>query len=244
MIIAQLSDIHASPGNDNLARFERALNWLATIELDRLVMTGDLIDDNWFEGYHIMSSRLRGLGCPVSILPGNSDNRDSMRAGLRYGQWASTAPRGALNFVADSGTLRLIGLDSTLVGSSAGSIAEQLLWLDEVLSSAGSSGSILFMHHHVFRSGIPTMDEIMCSDSIRLADFLQNHPHKPLAIATGHVHRPMAGSLAGIPAYICGSICPANPLWFGSGVPPVLDPPTLMVHRFSGGSLVSHHVAV
>jgi len=51
MIIAQISDIHASPDNDNLSQLERALAWLDIIEPDALVVTGDLIDNDWFEGY-------------------------------------------------------------------------------------------------------------------------------------------------------------------------------------------------
>ena len=51
MIVAQLTDIHAAPGNDNLARFARALEWLEFIQPDALVVTGDLVDDDWFAGY-------------------------------------------------------------------------------------------------------------------------------------------------------------------------------------------------
>ncbi|CCK00685.1 3',5'-cyclic-nucleotide phosphodiesterase [Cronobacter malonaticus 507] len=50
--------------------------------------------------------------------------------------------------------------------------------------------------------------------------------------------------LAGIPAYICGSVCPANPLWLGGAhVPEVCDPPALMVHRLENGMLASHFIA-
>lgn len=78
-----------------------------------------------------------------------------------------------------------------------------------------------------------------------LGTLLHHHPAKPLAIATGHVHRPAAGMLAGIPAYICGSVCPANPLWLGGAhVPEVCDPPALMVHRVENGALASHFIAV
>lgn len=51
MIIAQVTDIHAAQDNDNLSRFERALAWLDLIEPDALVLTGDLIDDDWRDGY-------------------------------------------------------------------------------------------------------------------------------------------------------------------------------------------------
>lgn len=244
MIIAQLSDIHASPNNANLARFEHALAWLETVGPDILVLTGDLIDDGWHEGYSTIAHLLNRLTYPVLILPGNADDREAMKRTWN-GMWVSDAPAGALNVIMDTGELRLIGIDTTLVGNAAGSLRHQLNWLENALTTGNATDSVIFMHHHVFASGIPTMDEIMCGGSAELADMLTRLPHKPLAIATGHVHRPMAGSFAGIPAYICGSVCPANPLWFGGDkVPPVNDPAMLTIHRFRDGVLVSHTVSV
>jgi hypothetical protein len=55
----------------------------------------------------------------------------------------------------------------------------------------------------------------------------------------------MSAMLAGIPAHICGSICAANPLWFGStDIPAVNEPPMIMIHRLAADGLVSNHVAV
>ncbi|AEX52183.1 metallophosphoesterase [Rahnella aquatilis] len=177
MIIAQVSDIHAAENNDNLARFERALSWIDFIAPDALVLTGDLIDDNW--------------------IPGNP----------------------------------------------SGTVGAHLPWLAENLTSDGPADSIVFMHHPVIRSGIPPLDQIMCGDVAKLAEFLSEHPRKPIAISAGHVHRSVVGQLAGIPAYICGSICPENPLWFGTEiVPPVNDSPSFMIHRYTESQLVSHPV--
>lgn len=64
MLIAQVSDIHASLDNDNLSRFDRALEWLEHQSLDILVLTGDLIDDGWSEGYHLISERFGSENVP------------------------------------------------------------------------------------------------------------------------------------------------------------------------------------
>jgi Icc protein len=245
MIIAQLSDIHAAPGNDNLARFDRALAWLDQIDLNALVISGDLIDDNGLEGYEQIARRLTSRPWPTWVLPGNSDDKDQMRrqSGERF--VAANASTSACHFVAHTGSLRLIGLDTTLPGESAGAVGPHLAWLDETLSAEPSTPSILFLHHHIIKSGIPTMDNIMCRDDAELAALLGEHPARPLALSSGHVHRPVMGVFAGIPAYICGSICPANPLWLGTdNVPAVFDPPALMIHRFHQGTLISHHVSV
>ncbi|EOC0419192.1 metallophosphoesterase [Cronobacter malonaticus] len=240
MIIAQLSDIHAAPDNDHLARFDNALAWLKPFEPDVLVISGDLIDDGWREGYAAIAARLETLPCRTMILPGNADDRAAMRA-----VWPSLAQQGPLHAVVDTPALRVIGLDSTVEGSTAGSVGAHLDWLARQLDEAGGRQTLLFLHHHVFVSGIPSMDAAACRDAQALGALLLHHPAKPLAIATGHVHRPAAGMLAGIPAYICGSVCPANPLWLGGAhVPEVCDPPALMVHHFENGMLASHFIAV
>jgi hypothetical protein len=89
------------------------------------------------------------------------------------------------------------------------------------------------------------MDEVIAKGREELTALLSQCSCAPLAISSGHVHRPMSGMLAAIPAHICGSICDANPLWFGGhNVPTVNDPPMIMVHRFSANGLVSGHVGV
>ncbi|WP_418336348.1 metallophosphoesterase [Rhizobium gallicum] len=50
MLIAQISDIHASPDNDGLARLKRAICWLATMQPAIVVVSGDLVNGGWREG--------------------------------------------------------------------------------------------------------------------------------------------------------------------------------------------------
>lgn len=245
MLIAQVSDIHAAPDNDRLARFDRVLVWLAQLQPDVLVLSGDLTDDGWLEGYQQIAARLRQQHYPSIILPGNSDDRLLMRAVWGGNAWAKDACDGALHAVYDAGDLRLIGLDSTVEGQAYGSVTDHLGWLENQFNRVNAMPSLLFLHHHVFASGIPTLDETRCRGLDGLEDILRRAESRPLAIASGHVHRPVAGMFAGIPAHICASVCPANPVWFGSDkVPPAEDPPGLMIHRYVNGALTSHHVRV
>lgn len=245
MLIAQVSDIHASPENDHLFRFGKVLNWLTHLKPDVLVLTGDLTDGHWQEGYKQIAERLNQQNYPSLILPGNSDDRSMMRSVWGENRWARDTQGGALHFVHDTGGLRLIGLDSTIDGQDDGCVADHLEWLETQLNDAGSPPSLLFLHHHVFFSGIPTLDETMCRGLADMADLMRRAPGRLLAISSGHVHRPIAGTFAGIPAYICGSVCPANPVWFGTvNVPPANDPAALMIHRYVNNSLTSHHVCV
>lgn len=234
MLIAQISDIHASAENDHLLRFKQVLRWLKHVSPDVLVISGDLTDGCWLEGYQQIAAHLRQQNYPSLVLPGNSDDLLLMRSFWNDTQWAHNV-----------GSLRLIGLDSTVTGKGYGSLIDRIDWLHKQLNSAEGRPVLLFMHHHIFESGIPTLDKLMCRDIGKLEEQISQTPARVLAICSGHVHRPIAGTFAGVPAYICGSICPANPLWFGTGsVPPVQEPPALMIHRYVNNELSSHHIGI
>lgn len=84
MLLAQLSDIHAAPDNDNLSRLASALSWLDTLRPDVIVLTGDLVDDSWLAGYKSIVHLLDSKRWPTFILPGNADSHemiDSAAAG-------------------------------------------------------------------------------------------------------------------------------------------------------------------
>ncbi|MGK3223647.1 metallophosphoesterase [Enterobacter soli] len=245
MLIAQISDIHAAPDNDNLARFDQALAWLEQLSPDGVVLTGDLTDNHWLEGYKLIADRLQQQNYPSWVLPGNSDSRYLMRAVWGEKTWALDAPDDALHFVHNAGSFQLIGIDSTVAGQDYGSVDGHLEWLNAQLSRADAPPSLLFLHHPVIASGIPTLDATRCRGLKKLEECIHNTPGRLLAISAGHVHRPVAGLFAGIPAYICSAVCPANPLWFGTeDVPPVEKSPGLMIHRYVDHELSSHFVCV
>ena len=107
MLIAQISDIHASPTNDSIARLDRVMSWLAVLQPDLLVVSGDLIDGNWPEGYGLISASLHRLACRSLILPGNSDDRAVMRAIMPQAEhWYD---RSAMHFIEPYGGALIIG---------------------------------------------------------------------------------------------------------------------------------------
>lgn len=245
MLIAQITDIHASDKNDNLARLHIAAKWLLTIRPDAIIVTGDLIDDNWIYGYGEIEALLAQQGCPLSIIPGNSDDPRMMRQALSHLEcWKHSS---ALHTTKALGRLRIIGVDTTIDGKAHGEIVSHIGWLSENLDLASSAGetTILFTHHHLFQTGIDPIDKFMCLGADQFAQFICDHVNKPIAICSGHVHRTMLSTVANIPSYICGSICAANPLLLDNvRNPPVTDPPAIMLHDFRSGRLVSSHVSI
>ena len=141
--------------------------------------------------------------------------------------------------------MTLIGLNPSVRYESSGDVTGHLERIEKKLAAAGEAPGMLFLHHHVFASGSPTLDETMCRGLSGLEAVIRRSPTRLLAIASGHVHRPVVGTFAGIPTSICGSVCPANPLWLGTdNVPAAHEPPMLMIHRYEGKTLSSHHVCV
>lgn len=242
MRIAQITDIHAAPDNGNMERLHRVMSWIATIKPDLLVVTGDLIDDEWSEGYGAIEKALQLAECRYLILPGNSDDKEAMRHSLQeVMHWPCEA---ALHFSERVNGIPVIGVDTTVAGETHGDITRHLPWLRKNLENF-SQPALLFMHHHLFSCGIAPLDAVMCHGAEAFSELITYSRFPPLAICSGHVHRTMFSMIADVPSAICGSVCSANPLLLDKQImPPVNDPPALMIHDVREGVLVSSHVSV
>lgn len=245
MLLAQMSDIHASDTNDNLGRLRAVAEWLLSIRPDAIIVTGDLIDEDWVSGYKEIEAILAQHKCPLSIIPGNSDDPGMMRQVLGHLDcWNHPS---ALHTTRSLGRLRMIGVDTRVDGKAHGDIASHFGWLKENLDSGSLAGeaTMVFTHHHLFATGIDPIDKAMCLAADQFEQLINERTPKPIAICSGHVHRSMFSTIANVPSYICGSICAANPLLLDNvRNPPVTDPPAIMLHDFRSGRLVSSHVSI
>lgn len=243
MLVAQISDIHASPDLSSLRTLERAIGWLKTLRPDALVVTGGLVDDGWRQGYRLIAESLQSLDCPVHLLPGNGDDVLLMRSELAaVGTW--TAATGPMHFRTAVNGLTLCGVDVTVAGQSYGDVLPHLAWLTSALADV-TTPVLLFMHQPPFRIGIEALDQVRCRNDGALLNALEAMDRPPLAIACGHVHRPVSGRLGSIPVQTCGSLCPPNPLLLDSRADlPVVDAPSFLVHDISDGRLLSHVVSI
>ncbi|NNU36690.1 metallophosphatase [Rhizobium sophorae] len=243
MLVAQISDIHARPALSSLQTLERAIGWLRTFRPDALVVTGDLVDDGWRQGYRLVAESLRSLDCPVHLLPGNGDDLQLMRSELAaVDPWISAT--GPMHFRAAIDGLTLFGVDVTVAGQSYGDVLPHLPWLMSALADV-TAPALLFMHQPPFRIGIEVLDQVGCRNSTALLSTLKAMDRLPLAILCGHVHRPAFGRLGSIPVQTCGSLAPPNPLLLeGRADLPVIDAPSFLVHEVSDVRLVSHVVSI
>lgn len=215
MLIAHLTDLHIRPRgkpayrvSETNALTERAIDAVAALRPrpDLVVITGDLTDCGLPEEYALLEAMLRRLPMPVLLVPGNHDRRETLLAGLSFDP-RSTHEDGFVQFCADLGPMRLIGLDTLLPGQSAGALCgTRLAFLDKALTEARGRPVAIFMHHPPFDCGIRHMDAIrLLEGAEEFAAIVARHPNVE-RILCGHHHRPIVTRFAGTLAQIAPSV--------------------------------------
>ncbi len=129
-LLLQLSDLHlgASEGEPD-RRLERAVGAAARLRPrpEAVLLSGDVADEPTAESYERAHRIVSALGLPVHAIPGNHDDRDLLARRFGGRESASGEPVHVLAYV---GGLRLVGCDTTVPGSAAGSLPSgQLDWL-------------------------------------------------------------------------------------------------------------------
>jgi Icc protein len=252
MLIAQISDTHVRPKGvlamgrvdtaGHLARAVAHINALRPAP-DLVLATGDLVDAGMAEEYAHLRELLAPLAMPVRLIPGNHDLREPLRAAFADHHYL---PRdGFLQYVVDSGPLRLIALDTLTPGAPHGELcAQRLDWLEGRLAESGKP-TILFMHHPPFECGMKEFDKARLNvGADRLAAIVQRHPNIE-RILCGHVHRPIQARWAGTIVAVAPStahqatldLSPDADLMYS------MEPPAVVLHQWRPGTGIVTHVS-
>ena len=206
MLIVHLSDLHVRPAGRAVAAnamAERALRTVAGLDPrpDAVVITGDLTETGDEAEYARVRDLLRGLApCPVYVIPGNHDRRESFRAALGGLPGVAGDPPFVPPFVqyeADIGPLRLIMLDSVVEGASHGLLCPRRLgFLEQALTRARGRPVLVGLHHPPLRSGLAALDAIALREPDEFLALLAGHG-QVLAVLSGHHHRMIVGRHGG-----------------------------------------------
>src|SRR5262249_10868665 len=185
---------------------------------------------------------------PFAGIPGNHDGRELMRAAFPQAFYAFRS--GALNQKIELGELDLLLLDSSVPRQPHGELdAATLQWLDAVLASSAERPALLFMPHPPFIAGIWHMDRQTLHNAADLAPIIRRHPRVQI-VATGHIHRAILTTFAGVPCTICPAPNHAVDLDLGELRAPSfkIEPPAFHLHTwFPGegfGHVVTHQVPI
>jgi 3',5'-cyclic AMP phosphodiesterase CpdA len=172
------------------------------------------------------------------VLAGNQDDRGALRSHFDL-PGDGTDP---VSYAVDLGPLRLVALDSTVPGERAGALdREQIARLDGVLA-ASPQPTLIAMHHPPLVTGLPAWDEIGLAEASRqaLCQLIETHPDVRRIVA-GHVHRTIAGELAGRPVLTVSSTYVQGRLDFASRELGFSDDPgAFAIHAVVGGEMSSH----
>lgn len=217
-----ISDIHAcAPGEtmfgvDTLRRFSEAVAQATRDHGDaaHIILTGDIANSGAIAEYEGVRAVLAGVAIPVTLMPGNHDNRDTL---LQVFPETPVTPSGHVQSVIEIGEDRLITLD-TLDGPpfrdhhAAGVLcAARLDWLRRALAGTEGRRVLVFTHHPPYAVGIPRLDCINLRNGAELLAILEaagNVAH----IFSGHVHRTISGTAQGIGFSLIKSIAHQLPM--------------------------------
>ena len=250
MLIAQITDCHVTARSNGHPRLgdtavfvAQAVDHLNTLrpQPDVVIATGDLCDPGDVEDYAVLRAALARIHAPVYLIPGNHDHRDRMRATFHDHAWLRQDPT-FLHYVIDDFPVRLIGLDTIVPGEDGGSLCEdRLRWISDRLDRERHRPTFIFMHHPPVQIGMPFIDDLNCRGGEAFGQIVARHP-QILAIACGHVHRPVNLAWCGTLLNTCPSTCYQFPLAMERDVPivPCAEPRACRLYLWQNARLVSH----
>ena len=252
MILCQISDTHIKAERkkaygvvDTASMLERCVEHVLQLPQrpDAVLFTGDLVDWGRPAEYALLRELIQPLldALPVYLLPGNHDDRDSLRQSFPdhpyLRQWEPY-----VQYAIEDHPLRLVALDTLIPQSGSGELCERRLrWLDEALRTQPDKPTVVALHHPPFVTGIGHMDRICLSGSNALAEVISRHPQVERVVA-GHLHRPITVRFGGTVASTCPS--PAHQVALDLAVDAadcyVMEPPGYQLHWWNGQALISH----
>jgi 3',5'-cyclic AMP phosphodiesterase CpdA len=227
---------------DANAKLSAAIDYLETRTLrpDVVVATGDLTNNGGPAQYELLKELLEPLTIPVYLVPGNHDERESLRSAFCDRPWMPSF--GAIDYVIDDYPIRLIGMDTTLPDRHDGLLEqEQLEWLDTQLAAEPDKPTFLFLHHPPFLTNLWMFDAIRLDGGDELRQVIERHS-QVVQIVAGHVHRPISyhwGTtvITTCPSTTHQSRCDLHPDE-GAGI--TNEQPMLQFHLWTGQGFITH----
>ena len=175
--LAILSDIHVTPGNINEGRLRAAVDEINAMDVDAVMVTGDLTNDGTDEQLANVKSILDDITHPQYVIPGNHEDTWSQSACKTFNDlWGND------RFVFTVDKLVVIGMNcGPFMKMGDGHIKqEDLLWLDSTLNVMVKPGmQVLSVNHY------PLLDDL---DNYRAyVDVLKKYP--VITHQCGHYHQ-------------------------------------------------------
>lgn len=249
MLIAQISDCHI---RDHVGTFGKLVDTTETLGrvVDHLVnldpgpdvvlATGDLTDDGTETQYNTLLAVLAPLADRLLPLPGNHDEGLAFRTAFAD-RLPPNVAESHCSYIVDDYPVRLVGLDTSLLGRHDGRFDEvRERWLECTLANEPHRPTVIFTHFPPFETGLRFMDQAGLLDADRFRTTIERHPQVRL-LATGHLHRTIHTVIGSTPV----STCPSTGNQLGLDLHPdrgsaVDEPSGFQLHRWDGERFVTH----
>jgi len=253
MLVAQITDIHLgfepdSPQEFNRQRLDAALAALSALDPlpDLLLATGDLVDRGDVASYRRLREALSALPFPIHYALGNHDVRSNFAE--VFPEFALTD--GFLQYVIETGPLRLIVIDTLEEGRHGGGFCDtRAAWLTARLDEAPERRTLIVQHHPPVEVGIAWMNTDPAEPWVhRLAACLRGRENV-IGLVCGHIHRAITTRWEDVIVATCPSTAPQVALELqpidpehADGRPLIVaDPPAYALHWWNGRELISHY---
>lgn len=238
-VIVQLSDSHLRPDEPGrAAQFAVSIKRVTELQPQpvAVLLTGDVADDGVREAYETAAELLAAIEVPVHVIPGNHDDRATLREVLG----APGVGADPVQYAVQAGPIRVVACDTLIPGQVEGQL--DVAWLGERLAEAPTAPTLIAMHHPPVQIGFDQMDAygLPAATRAELEALLAEHP-QVLKIVTGHVHRAASAMIGRVPVVTAPSVNFQLELdLVGHGLEVNDDPPAFAVHVLVDGQLVSH----
>jgi 3',5'-cyclic AMP phosphodiesterase CpdA len=252
VLVAHITDLHVTPEPDlfygridTRAALARMIERIEGLEPrpDLVVATGDLVDKPSPESYAALRRLFERLTPPLKLLPGNHDDRALLASAFREHAYLDAD---LVNYVVDYEAFRLVAFDAVVEGKEyARPTVAALDWLRDRLAEAADRPTMMIMHHPPMDTGMGFIDAFQGRWPPELAGIVRASPQIRL-ILCGHAHRHIDATLGAARVCVAGGSAYQFALATGLETPPhmVIEPPSLRLHLWRAGEVVSHLVPV
>ncbi len=209
--IALLSDAHVNRATNGMdatfkPHFEKAIAQVNAAKVDFVLIAGDLTQFGQPEEFTDFKAHVKKIRAPVWFVPGNHDVGHKLNSGKTEGTVtrehieAYEKALGPSWFSKKRAGVRVIGLNSSLLGSGFGREAAMWKFLEKEFARPARAPTILFMHYPLFLKDPdePGGDYFNTEPEPRkrLFDLLKQNGVK--TVLSGHLHRTLVNRRDGI----------------------------------------------
>jgi len=200
LFVAQITDTHLfASGEGNLLGLKTEKSLAAIIEEvhnltpqpDRILLTGDISQDETLESYERLYKQLKTLNIPSYWIPGNHDQLHLMEKALTNPPFY-----GDKSFHCQG--WQFILLNSAVSGRVYGYLTEETLsWLDSELEKAKNYPTVVTLHHPPFLIDCDWIDKSCLQNPEALFQVLDQYSQVRLVLF-GHIHQDWGLDRAGV----------------------------------------------